>query len=273
MNNSAFIKNSILKSFLFASTLSLVTPVMAQATFLIWPIYPKIEANEKATAVWLQNTGKTDAMVQIRVFKWNQEGLKDNYSEQSDIIPSPPVAKIKAGEKHMLRLTKSTNLPDGKEQSYRLIVDELPIRLSDGNEQDASKVSFQMRYSIPLFAYGKGIGSGLTEESQKANAKNPLAKPVLQWSVRNNDQGQSELYLKNNGQKFARLSALKTSKTGNDISLGKAAFGYVLSNSTVKFSIDKSTANELLKTSKIYGVDSSGIKQELIEISKMEDPT
>jgi len=45
MNNSAFIKNGILKSFLFASTLSLVTPVMAQATFLIWPIYPKIEAN------------------------------------------------------------------------------------------------------------------------------------------------------------------------------------------------------------------------------------
>ncbi|TQF18267.1 molecular chaperone, partial [Acinetobacter baumannii] len=27
MNNSAFIKNGILKSFLFASTLSLVTPV------------------------------------------------------------------------------------------------------------------------------------------------------------------------------------------------------------------------------------------------------
>lgn len=33
MNNSAFIKNGILKSFLFASTLLLVTPVMAQATF------------------------------------------------------------------------------------------------------------------------------------------------------------------------------------------------------------------------------------------------
>lgn len=86
-------------------------------------------------------------------------------------------------------------MPDGKEQSYRLIVDELPIRLSDGNEQDASKVSFQMRYSIPLFAYGKGIGSGVTEESQNL-MQNALAKPVLQWSVRNNQQGQSELYLK-----------------------------------------------------------------------------
>ncbi|HAV4553883.1 TPA: molecular chaperone, partial [Acinetobacter baumannii] len=58
-----------------------------------------------------------------------------------------------------------------------------------------------------------------------------------------------------------------------DISLGKAAFGYVLSNSTVKFAIDQSTAHELSKTSKIYGVDSSGIKQELIEITKMEDPS
>jgi len=273
MKNSAFIKNGILKSFLFVSTLSLVTPVMAQATFLIWPIYPKIEASEKATAVWLQNTGKSDAMVQIRVFKWNQDGLKDNYGEQLEIIPSPPVAKIKAGEKHMLRLTKSANLPDGKEQSYRLIVDELPIRLSDGNEQDASKVNFQMRYSIPLFAYGKGLGSGLTEESQKINAKNALAKPVLQWSVHNGENGQSELYLKNSGQKFARLSAVKTSKTANNIALGKAAFGYVLSNSTVKFAIDKSTANELLKSSTLYGVDSSGVKQELIEIAKMEDPS
>ncbi|EPH0127039.1 molecular chaperone, partial [Acinetobacter baumannii] len=37
--------------------------------------------------------------------------------------------------------------------------------------------------------------------------------------------------------------------------------------------IDQSTAHELAKTSKIYGVDSSGIKQELIEITKMEDPS
>lgn len=39
---------------------------MAQATFLIWPIYPKIEANEKATAVWLQNT--------VRPMQWCKFG-------------------------------------------------------------------------------------------------------------------------------------------------------------------------------------------------------
>lgn len=263
-------KNSVLKTFIFVGAVSIISPVIAQTTFLIWPIYPKIESTEKATAVWLKNTGKSDAMVQIRVFKWNQEGLKDNYSEQLDIIPSPPVAKIKAGEKHMLRLTKNVNIEDGKESSYRLIVDELPIKLSDSNDKDNSKVSFQMRYSIPLFVYGKGIGSGLNEDTQKINSKNVTAKPNLYWYIHNNDQGQSELYLKNTGKKFTRLSGIKLSKTSNSFSIGKASFGYILANSTMKFEIDKSFANQLLKNSMIYGVDTSGVKQELIEIKKME---
>ena len=66
-----------------------------------------------------------------------------------------------------------------------------------------------MRYSIPLFSYGKGLGSGLTELSQKTNAKNPLAKPILSWWVKNNEQGKPELYIQNTGSKFSRLSGIK----------------------------------------------------------------
>jgi fimbrial chaperone protein len=241
---------------------------MAQATFLIWPIYPKIESNEKAVAVWLQNTGKTDAMVQIRVFKWTQNNFKDDYVEQNDVIPSPPVAKIKAGEKHMLRLTKSGLVPDGQEAAYRVIVDELPVNLQAEGEAKASKVNFQMRYSIPLFTYGKGIGSGLNEESQKTNAKNALAKPMLSWSVQKNEQGKTELLLKNEGQKFARLSAIKTTEKAKETALGKAGFGYILPNSTMKFEINSGLAQELTNSSVIYGLDSSGVKQELIAIKK-----
>ncbi|WP_332604306.1 fimbrial biogenesis chaperone [Acinetobacter sp. ESBL14] len=241
---------------------------MAQATFLIWPIYPKIEANEKAVAIWLQNTGKTDAMVQVRVFKWNQNNFKDDYSEQNEVIPSPPVAKIKAGEKHMLRLTQAGLVPEGKEIAYRVIVDELPVNLQTEGESKASKVSFQMRYSIPLFVYGKGVGSGLTEESQKINAKNPLAKPMLSWYTQKNVQGKTELFLKNDGQKFARLSAIKTTQTGKEVALGKAAFGYILPNSTMKFEVEPGISRELLNSISIYGLDSSGVKQELIEIKK-----
>ncbi|ENX36222.1 hypothetical protein F889_00381 [Acinetobacter colistiniresistens] len=240
----------------------------AQATFLIWPIYPKIESNDKAVAVWLQNTGKTDAMVQIRVFKWEQNNFKDDYHEQNEVIASPPVAKIKAGEKHMLRLTKAGQQPDGKEIAYRIIVDELPVNLNAADDAKASKVNFQMRYSIPLFVYGKGLGSGLTEETQKLNAKNSAAKPILSWHTQKNAQGKVELFLKNEGQKFARLSAIKLSKDSKETALGKAAFGYVLPNSAMKFDIDPTIARELSRISVIYGLDSSGVSKEIIEIKR-----
>jgi fimbrial chaperone protein len=254
---------------LAAITVVMITsPVFAQATFLIWPIYPKIEADEKAAAVWLENTGKSDAMVQIRVFKWEQNNQQDHYTEQNEIIPSPPVTKIKAGEKHMLRLTKATHLADGNENAYRIIVDELPVKLNSDTEKNASTVSFQMRYSIPLFVYGKGLGSGLTDASQKENAKNPLSKPQLSWWIKNNEQGKPELYIKNMGAKFSRLSGIKLTPTSEQMAFEKTAFGYVLARSTMKFDLDDSLLKKLSHQGPLYGVDSSGIQQELIEIKK-----
>ncbi|WP_151812377.1 fimbrial biogenesis chaperone [Acinetobacter bereziniae] len=254
---------------LTAVTVSMMaSSVFAQATFLIWPIYPKIEANEKASAVWLENTGKSDAMVQVRVFKWDQTNQQDSYQEQVEIIPSPPVAKIKAGEKHMLRLTRAINTVAGKEDAYRIVVDELPIQLNSDSDQNTSTVSFQMRYSIPLFTYGNGLGSGLSEASQKTNAKNTLAKPILSWWIKNNPQGTPELYIENKGVKFSRLSGIKLSPSSEQIALGKTAFGYVLANSIMKFELDNAILTSLNRQNSLYGVDTSGVTQELIEIRK-----
>ncbi|WP_420909521.1 molecular chaperone [Acinetobacter nematophilus] len=255
--------------FFTVAMLTITSPALAQATFLIWPIYPKIEADEKAVAVWLENTGKSDAMVQIRVFKWEQDNLQDHYTEQNDVIPSPPVAKIKVGEKHMLRLTKASNLVAGKENAYRIIVDELPINLNaEEVKKNASTVSFQMRYSIPLFVYGKGLGSGLTQTSQRMNVKNPLARPLLSWWIKNNPEGKPELYIKNEGAKFSRLSGIKLSPDSAQMAFGKTAFGYVLAHSTMKFDLDDHLLKNLNHQISLYGVDSSGVQQELIEIKK-----
>ncbi|WPP68912.1 fimbria/pilus periplasmic chaperone [Acinetobacter pittii] len=264
--NTLTLKNTLQGSSVFLSAVLIASPVFAQATFLIWPIYPKIESQEKATAIWLQNTGKSDAMIQVRVFEWTQELYKDQYAEQNKIIPSPPVAKIKAGEKHMLRLTKAENATDGKEQAYRIIVDELPIKLSEDEAKTASKVNFQMRYSIPLFVYGKEIGSGLNELSQKLNEKNPSAKPILTWWVNKNPQGKAELFIKNSGQKFTRLSGIKLKPEATQVAFDNASFGYVLAQSTMKFEIDIKHFDSIKQRHVLYAVDSSGSKSQVIEM-------
>jgi fimbrial chaperone protein len=239
----------------------------AQATFLIWPIYPKIEAQEKATAVWLENTGKDDAMVQIRVFKWQQQHYQDQYQAQNEVIPSPPIAKIKAGEKYMLRLTRPAAAPDHSEIAYRIIVDELPIQLNSP-QATLPKVNFQMRYSIPLFSYGQGLGSGLTEASLAENRQNQLAQPILSYWLESDGNGKTQLYIQNKGLKFARLTGVQLQHGAPQINFENIAFGYILSNSTMHFDLSQTEAEKLRKAEKLYGQDSSGSSVQLIEIQK-----
>lgn len=249
---------------------SLGANAFAQATFLIWPIYPNIESNEKATAIWLENTGKSDAMVQVRAFKWNQKDFKDDYEVQTEIIPSPPVAKIKAGEKYMLRITRSIVPTPNTEQAYRIIVDELPIKLSQDSAADNSTVSFQMRYSIPLFSYGKGIGSGLTADSAKENQKNMLAQPILTFWTEKNNNGQTELYIKNTGLKFARITGIRLNNNNDVLENNNLALGYVLANSSMRFSLSPEFAQKVSQAQLLYTTDSSGSGQKRIEIKRAE---
>lgn len=259
---STWIKNASIASALTVAS----TAAFAQATFLIWPIYPNIEANENATAVWLENTGSSDAMVQIRVFQWEQKDNKDSFQTQNEVIPSPPVVRVKAGERNMLRLTRAVMPAERQEKSYRIIIDELPIKkeLEDGN---SAQVSFQMRYSIPLFSYGKGMGSGFNAESVKMNEKNPNAKPILSyWTTQ--QSGQYQLNIKNTGHKYARLTGINLSAEGAEIESKGVSLGYVLANSQMSFNINAQLAKQIENASSIYSMDSSMSSTKPIEIKR-----
>lgn len=252
----------LLAALLFSSGLA-----CADANFQIWPIYPRLEHTEKATAIWLKNVGTADALVQIRVYKWEQIDGKDSYTEQTDIIASPPIVKIKPGDNNMLRLSRAQALSEGREHAYRIIVDELPITIEAQNASTKARVNFQMRYSIPLFAYGKGLGSGFNEASSKENAKNALAKPLLTWSLQADAQGQTHLFLHNRGLKFARLGSIALSKQGTALGAdNKPLSAYVLAQSSTSLPISASLAKQLAHPAMLYGEDSSGIKNTLLEI-------
>ena len=256
------------KVFLVFVLMAICRHIFAQATFLIWPIYPNIESNEKATAVWLENTGKSEALIQVRVFKWDQQQYKDNYEIQSEIIPSPPVVKIKAGTKNMLRLTRIMPAPLNTEQAYRVIVDELPIQLENTSSQNIA-VNFQIRYSIPLFSYGQGMGSGLTDASIIANAKNPLAQPNLSYWTEKNKDGEATLYIKNTGSKFARISEIRMHEKSDPLNFNYVPLGYILANSTMTFHLSSQLAERIQNSSQLYAVDSSGAALKVILLKRV----
>lgn len=223
----------------------------AKSNFLIWPIYPVIESQEKATPVWLENTGDEASMMQVRVFKWSQNNNKDQYENQQKIIASPPIVKVAAGDKQMIRLTKAINVPDSKEYSYRIIVDELPIDID--KKDDVSSVSFKMRYSLPLFVYGKGIGSGNNQETKKVNSKNPNARPILNWSVVENNN-KNYIEIENTGLLSVQISGFKINGEEYKSMTGNNTFGYVLAGGKLAFDITQNFKSLLLANHLAYAI-------------------
>jgi fimbrial chaperone protein len=63
---------------------------------------------------------------QVRVNAWTQSNHQDILTPSKDLIASPMVLTIPAGQRQLVRLIRANAGNNSSEQAYRLIVDELP---------------------------------------------------------------------------------------------------------------------------------------------------
>ncbi|ROO07924.1 molecular chaperone [Pseudomonas fluorescens] len=206
----------------------------AASSVLIWPIDPVLEADQQASALWLENRGSETANLQIRVFGWSQSGFAEQYQNQRDVIGSPPVAKIEPGQKQLVRLTRTKDVPPGQELAYRIIIDEIPSAqpaTADGGKT-AAAIRFQMRYSVPLFAYGAGLWS--KEDSSRARDPKGVGLPQLSWRTVAVD-GKPYVEVRNQGAVHARLTDVAIKQTGQSKPLAEGLLGYVLPGAVMRW--------------------------------------
>ncbi|MBP2195168.1 fimbrial biogenesis chaperone [Pantoea cypripedii] len=213
-------KNLLLLWLLTCSALS-----HAANSLMIWPIDPAINPDDKASELWLENRGNATTLMQVRIFTWQQVNQREQYQTQQQVLASPPLVRIEPGQKQLVRLIKQVPPDAGKEMAYRVVLDEIPTPRTPGTNQ--AGLTFQMRYSVPLFVYG----SGLTADS---------AKPNLSWRVENSE-GKRWLLLTNNGSGHARLSNV----TIGGRPIGNGLFGYVLANSSNRWLLNSNVSGEL----------------------------
>ncbi|MBV4474103.1 molecular chaperone [Pseudomonas sp. B2M1-30] len=208
--------------------------VQAASSVLIWPIDPVLEADQQASALWLENRGNETANLQIRVFGWTQNGFEEQYRNQREVIGSPPVAKIEPGQKQLVRLTRTREVPPGQELAYRIIIDEIPSAqapaAADG--KTAAAIRFQMRYSVPLFAYGAGLWS--KEDSTRQRDPKGVGLPQLSWRTVTVD-GRPYVEVRNQGAVHARLTDVAIKQSGQDKPLAEGLLGYVLPGAVMRW--------------------------------------
>ncbi|AMB85660.1 molecular chaperone [Pseudomonas agarici] len=218
--------------------------VRAASSVLIWPIDPVLEADQQASALWLENRGNETTNLQVRVFAWSQSGFDDQYQNQREVIGSPPVARIEPGQKQLVRLTRTREMPLGREQAYRIIIDEIPSAKSPdaavSNGNTAAAIQFQMRYSIPLFAYGAGLWS--KEDLTRQRDPKSVGIPDLSWR-KVAEGGRSYIEIRNRGAVHARLTDVAVRQAGQPRPVVEGLMGYVLPGAIMRWPVPESLAS------------------------------
>ncbi len=196
------LRSSVAVACLFIAT---ACPVRA-ASVSVSPIRVDVSEPANSASVSLKNDDARPVNLQIRLFKWSLAKGDDDYEETDDVVVTPPVTTIAPGASATVRIVRTSTAPITGEETYRLVVDEIP----DANRVKNLGVNVSLRYTVPVF-FLNGDAS----------------QPKVAWSIRT-EGGKRVLAAENSGDKHIRL---------NDMSLGsiklyKGLAGYVLGHST-----------------------------------------
>lgn len=188
-------------------------PALA-AALQVAPVTLEIPPPGATSVVTLKNGSDRPLTAQLRVVRWRQVEGQDDYEPTEAVVASPPVVELSGNQNYTVRIVRADQSPVAEEESYRLIVDELPTAGAPG----ARAVNLLLRYSIPVFFYAPDAES-----------------PKLTWRFRKKD-GRIVMTLRNDGGRHVRISALKLKdRSGAVASFGGGLVGYVLPHSEVQW--------------------------------------
>lgn len=212
------------------------SPLHAASSVLVWPIFQVIEAEQKASALWLENRGSQPVTLQLRTLAWQQQGYRDKYADQNEVVASPPFATVPPGQRQLIRLIRTSPPPTQTEKSFRIIIDEVPAAGTTA-AKDSAGLKLQMRYVLPLFLNGAGAAN--------------TATPRLHWKII--QQGaRSYLRIRNDGPVHARLSnvfwGFKPAAAQASLVMSKGFLGYVLPGQEMQFPLPPGKAVPLGNT-------------------------
>ena len=122
------------------------TPVSA-ASLSVTPVIIEGAGGQNAHVVTLHNAGEKPIHAQVRIMSWRQSNGDDILEETRRVIASPPIAEVAPGGDFTIRVVRMANEPLADEESYRLLIDEIP----DAALRRNGLVALAIRFSVPAF--------------------------------------------------------------------------------------------------------------------------
>lgn len=218
-------------AWLLAAGLAWAGSAAHAADLQVNPILVEFAPGEQSQAVWLTNTGTEPLKAQVRVSRWTQQGGEESLEPTRDLLPSPAIVEVAAGQQQLVRVIRPSPVPTQSEAAYRLTIDELPP--ADDKRTDTG-LQFLLRYSIPTFVLAEG-----TEPLSPSKRETGEPLPPPQVVARLYPQANASLLeVSNPGRQRARLSALSwVDAAGKRTPLVPGLVGYVLAGQRMQWTI------------------------------------
>ncbi|WGD49263.1 molecular chaperone [Bradyrhizobium sp. CB1650] len=193
----------------------LCTAPVEAASLRVAPTTLDLLAPDSAATLSLRNEDNRPINVQLRVFRWTQNEGVDRLVPTSDVVASPPSQRLGPNADYVVRVVRVNKSPVAGEESYRVVVDELP----DPSLRKPGVVNLALRYSVPVFF-------------RNVEAR----RPQVTWNVRQSGNVVT-VAAKNDGQQRLKIADLKlTDGNGHNLKLGNGLVGYVLGNASAQWS-------------------------------------
>jgi fimbrial chaperone protein len=128
-------------------SIALACASASAANLSVYPLRIEFASGKTGDALNLRNAGAAPILVQASVVKWSQKEGTDLYEPTKEVLVAPAMVEIPAGETQVVRLALRRGADTNAEQSYRVLLREVPRPATATSPQ----LQIVVNISLPIF--------------------------------------------------------------------------------------------------------------------------
>lgn len=113
--------------------------------FTVSPTSIRVAPGQQVATLTVKAGGPGATRGQVRVMRWFRDGGDGRLAATRDVVASPPALRMAPNQELTIRLVRTVKTKVGKEECYRVLLDQLP-----GESQKGQLVKFTVRHSVPV---------------------------------------------------------------------------------------------------------------------------
>lgn len=142
-----------LRAVFLAAAVAAALPAGA-AQFTITPVRIFMTPRDRAVAVTVTNDSDQEVVMQADLYSWKQRpDGSDDLQLTEDLILTPPILKLGPRARQVVRLARLSPPPAGVQQTYRLVMREVP----EARDSDKLQLQMALAFSLPVFISPPGV--------------------------------------------------------------------------------------------------------------------